>query len=68
MLGKCVLCTSAIENLFHVFVLFCFAQSCWKEIRLDGIIIYSTSLEVDCFHHFPGILVLFIIQVKCIRV
>ena len=51
MLGNCVLCTSAIKNLFHVFILCPFAQLCWKEIKLDSII-YSTSFEVECFQEF----------------
>ena len=51
VLGNCVLFTLAIENLFHVFVLCPFAQLRWKEIKLDGLI-YSTSLEVECFWEF----------------
>ena len=51
MSGNCVLCTSAIENSCHAFVLCPFAILCRKEIKLDGII-YSTSLEVECFYEF----------------
>ena len=53
MPSNCVLFTSAIENLFHVFILCPFAQLCWKGIKLDCII-YSTSLslEVECFREF----------------
>ena len=47
MPDNCVLCTSTIDNSFHIFVLYPFAILCWN----DGII-YPTSLEVEYFQEF----------------